>query len=70
MPTADISFNIHGKGILSSCHNPIIRMASTLVEWRVDCSKKNVVLNGKIVRVKSLSLFKVFTDTAINEKLC
>ena len=68
--TADIIFNVHVRRIISPCYNSLIPMESALVAWIVECSKKNVVLNGKVVRSKDLSLFKLFADIAIRDKLC
>ena len=70
MQTADIIFNTNVRRIISPCYNSLIPMESALVAWIVECSKINVVLNGKVVRSKALSLFKLFADIAISDKLC
>ena len=65
--TADITFDMSTKRIISPHHKPHILMEAALVAWIVDRSQKNLVLNEKTIIAKALSLYDTVTEKAIND---
>ena len=68
--TADITNNTSSRKIISAQNKPLILMEAALVVWIVECSKKNVFLNRKIIRAKALSPYKRCADMATEETQC
>ena len=67
---ADITFNMSAKRIFSDQNKPLILMEAALIEWIVECSTKNIVLNEKTIRAKALSLYKRCADMATEDTPC
>ena len=50
--TADITFNMSTKQIISPYHKPRILMEAALVAWIVERSQKNLVLDEKLSQLR------------------
>ena len=68
--TADITFNMSAKGIISAQNKQLILMEAALIVWIVECSRKNIVLNEKTIREEALSLHKRCADMATEDAPC
>ena len=58
--SAAASFGSCAKVVTKVRNNIIVRMESALALWISDCSRKNVILDGNIIRQKARSLYDRF----------
>ena len=62
--TADITFNMSTKKIISPYHKPHIFMETAFFAWVVE---RFLVPDEKTITSKALSLYDTFTETATND---
>ena len=60
--TADSTFNMSTKLLISPYYKPLIFMETALIRWIEDCRQKNIALDLKIIQRKAMSLFETFSS--------
>nr|XP_033788682.1 CENPB DNA-binding domain-containing protein 1-like [Geotrypetes seraphini] len=66
--TVSVSFCDVAKKVTTVRNKTIVRMESALTLWITDCRKKNILLEGNIIREKARKLYQQFATDAIEQQ--
>ena len=60
--TAENTFNMSSKKLISPRYKPLILMETSLFTWIEDCRQKNMALDMKIIQRKAMNLYETFSS--------